>query len=61
MADVAAINAPAIKPRRSMSSRAAVSSEITMAKKMTVAAMYHDVAIQLATSGLSMMGTALME
>ena len=36
-----------------MSSRAAVSSEITIAKNMTVTAMYHDVAIQFGTSGLS--------
>ena len=44
-----------------MSSRAAVSSAMTMAKKMTVTAMYHDVAIQLATSGLSMKGMAPIE
>ena len=44
-----------------MSSRAAVSSEMTMAKNMTVTAMYHDVAIQLATSDLSMKGMAPME
>ena len=49
-----AIKAPTIRPRRSMSSRAAVSSDVTIAKKITVTAMYHDVAIQLATSGWSM-------
>ena len=31
-----------------------------MAKKITVIAMYQEVAIQLATSGLSMKGMALM-
>ncbi len=44
-----------------MSSRAAVSSEITIAKKITVIAMYQDVAIQLATSGWSITGMAPME
>ena len=39
-----------------MSSRAAVSSEITIAKKITVTAMYQEVAIQLTTSGLSING-----
>ena len=39
-----------------MSSRAAVSSDITIAKKITVTAMYQEVAIQLATSGLSISG-----
>ena len=34
-----------------MSSRASVSSASTMAKNITVTAMYQDVAIQLATSG----------
>ena len=36
-----------------MSSRAAVSSEITIAKKITVTAMYQEVAIQVATLGRS--------
>ena len=44
-----------------MSRRAAVSSETTMAKKITVTAMYQDVAIQLATSDLSRKGMAPME
>ena len=44
-----------------MSSRASVSSEMTMARNITVTAMYQDVAIQLATSGLSMNGMAPME
>ncbi len=39
-----------------MSSRAAVSSDTTMAKNITVTAMYQDVAIQLATSDWSMKG-----
>ena len=43
-----------------MSSRAAVSSEITIAKKITVTAMYQEVAIQLATSGWSINGIAPM-
>ena len=43
-----------------MSSRAAVSSDTTIAKKITVIAMYQDVAIQLTTSGLSRKGTAPM-
>ena len=43
-----------------MSSRAAVSSEITMAKKITVTAMYQEVAIQLATSDWSSNGIAPM-
>ena len=34
-----------------MSSRAAVSSEMTIAKKMTVTAMYQEVAIQFGTFG----------
>ena len=37
-----------------------VSSDTTIAKKITVIAMYQDVAIQLTTSGLSRKGTALM-
>ena len=61
MAAVEAIKAPTIRPRRSMSSRAAVSSEMTVARNITVIAMYQDVAIQLATSGLSMNGMAPME
>ena len=44
--------APTTNPRRSMSSRASVSSASTMAKNITVTAMYQDVAIQLATSEL---------
>ena len=43
-----------------MSSRASVSSDSTMAKKITVTAMYQEVAIQLATPGLSSTGTAPM-
>ena len=43
-----------------MSSRASVSSEITIAKKITVTAMYQEVAIQLATPGLSSTGMAPM-
>ena len=43
-----------------MSSRAAVSPDITIAKKTTVNAMYQEVAIQLATSGLSISEVALM-
>ena len=43
-----------------MSSRAAVSSDTTIAKKITVIAMYQDVAIQLVTSGLSISDAALM-
>ena len=41
-----------------MSRRAAVSSEITIAKNITVNAMYQDVAIQFVISGWSMNGTA---
>ena len=41
-----------------MSSRAAVSSEMTIAKKMTVTAMYQEVAIQFGTLGRSMTATA---
>ena len=41
-----------------MSSRAAVSSDITIAKNITVTAMYQDVAIQLATSDWSRNGMA---
>ena len=48
---VAAIIAPTTRPRRSMSSRAAVSSETTIAKKITVTAMYQEVAIQVADAG----------
>ena len=47
----AAITAPTTRPRRSMSSRAAVSSEMTIAKKMTVTAMYQEVAIQFGDIG----------
>ena len=43
-----------------MSSRATVSSDTTIAKKTTVTAMYQDVAIQLATSGLSISEAAPM-
>ena len=43
-----------------MSRRAAVSSEVTMAKNTTVTAMYQEVAIQLATSDWSSSGIALM-
>ena len=43
-----------------MSSRAAVSSEITMAKNTTVIAMYQEVAIQLGTLGRSNTATELM-
>src|SRR6202045_779007 len=50
MPEIAAINPPTIRPRRSMSSRASVSSETTMAKKITVTAMYQDVANWIATS-----------
>jgi len=39
-----------------MSSRAAVSSDTTIARKITVTAMYQEVAIQLATSSLSKKG-----
>ena len=52
--------APTIRPRRSMSSRAAVSSDTTIAKNITVTAMYQEVAIQLATSDLSRKGMAPM-
>ena len=52
--------APTVRPRRSMSSRAVVSSETTMAKKITVAAIYQDVAIQLATLDWSSRGMAPM-
>ena len=54
----AAITAPTTRPRRSMSSRAAVSSEMTIAKKMTVTAMYQEVAIQFGTLGRSITATA---
>ena len=60
MAAVAAIIAPTTRPRRSMSSRAAVSSETTIAKKITVTAMYQEVAIQLPTLGSSITGIAPM-
>ena len=43
-----------------MPSRASVSSEITIAKKITVTAMYQDVAIQVVTSLLSRNGMAPM-
>ena len=43
--------APTIRPRRSMSRRASVSSDSTMAKKITVTAMYQEVAIQLTIVG----------
>ena len=43
-----------------MSSRAAVSSDTTIAKKITVTAMYQEVAIQLATLGWSKTATAAM-
>ena len=56
----AAITAPTTRPRRSMSSRAAVSSEMTIAKKMTVTAMYQEVAIQFGTFGRSITATAAM-
>ncbi|MEY9436002.1 hypothetical protein ACVII1_001997 [Bradyrhizobium elkanii] len=55
-----AIIAPTIRPRRSMSRRASVSSDITIAKKMTVTAMYQEVSTQFTTSGLSRNGTAPM-
>ncbi len=44
-----------------MSSLAAVSSDTTIAKNITVTAMYQDVAIQFATSGLSKKAMAPME
>ena len=43
-----------------MSSRAVVSSEITIANKMTVTAMYQEVAIQFGTPIRSITATALM-
>ena len=43
-----------------MSSRAVVSSEMTIAKKMTVTAMYQEVAIQFGTLGRSNTATAAM-
>ena len=52
--------APTISPRRSMSRRASVSSDSTMAKKITVTAMYQEVAIQLKISDLSRNGMAPM-
>ena len=53
MAEMDAIIAPTISPLRSISRRASVSSDMTMAKNITVIAMYQDVAIQFATSGFS--------
>src|ERR1700731_2559567 len=61
MPEIAAIIPPTIRPRRSMSSRASVSSATTMAKNITVTAMYQEVAIQLATSGRSIKGMAPIE
>ena len=58
MPAIDAIMAPASRPRLSMSSRASVSSEITIAKNITVTAMYQDVAIQVATTELSRNGMA---
>jgi hypothetical protein len=55
-----AITPPTIRPRRSMSSRAVVSSDNTIAKNMTVKAIYQDVAIQFETSDLSRNGIAPM-